>query len=238
MSLIAECLDCGKQYRVADDKAGRQFKCKDCGSTIQIPGGDDDDYDLGHHDEYGADDRRGGDYDEPRPRRRSGGSGRKKSRSKRKSSVNPGLIIGGVVGGIVVIGVLVGAVVLIRGSFSPVAKHRKLANDALAVLDDFASALEDIHDQESAREAAVKINKLTDRMEEIAKRNDDLPKITKVQNDELEEEFKDKFELLKPRLKTATFKAARWLATEPTLKAAILRLSSVRIKHGGASRRF
>jgi hypothetical protein len=31
------CEQCGRTYRVADDKAGRQFHCKQCGSQVRIP---------------------------------------------------------------------------------------------------------------------------------------------------------------------------------------------------------
>jgi DNA-directed RNA polymerase subunit RPC12/RpoP len=31
------CEQCGRTFRVADDKAGRQFHCKECGSLVLIP---------------------------------------------------------------------------------------------------------------------------------------------------------------------------------------------------------
>jgi hypothetical protein len=33
------CASCNKAYRVADDAAGKKFKCKNCGGVIQVPGG-------------------------------------------------------------------------------------------------------------------------------------------------------------------------------------------------------
>ncbi|APZ95720.1 hypothetical protein [Fuerstiella marisgermanici] len=37
MPVIAECFDCGRQYRLADDKAGRKIRCKQCGSVVDVP---------------------------------------------------------------------------------------------------------------------------------------------------------------------------------------------------------
>lgn len=34
--------ECGKGYRLSDDKAGKRFKCRDCGSLVQVPDADDE----------------------------------------------------------------------------------------------------------------------------------------------------------------------------------------------------
>ncbi len=42
MSIQFECESCFTQYNVGDDKAGRSFRCKQCGSAVRVP--DDDDF--------------------------------------------------------------------------------------------------------------------------------------------------------------------------------------------------
>lgn len=39
MPVMARCGDCGKQYRMRDEFAGRVVPCKDCGADIRVPGG-------------------------------------------------------------------------------------------------------------------------------------------------------------------------------------------------------
>ncbi|RLT03617.1 MAG: hypothetical protein DWI21_15490 [Planctomycetota bacterium] len=36
MAIEITC-ECGKGYRVSDDKAGKRFKCRDCGTLLQVP---------------------------------------------------------------------------------------------------------------------------------------------------------------------------------------------------------
>ncbi len=40
MSIEVAC-DCGKGYRVSADKAGKRFKCRDCGTLLQVPNAND-----------------------------------------------------------------------------------------------------------------------------------------------------------------------------------------------------
>ena len=39
MSISVTC-DCGKGYRVSEDKAGLRFKCRDCGTLLRVPDAD------------------------------------------------------------------------------------------------------------------------------------------------------------------------------------------------------
>lgn len=95
MPISVECPQCGKGYRVGDDKAGRKMKCKECDAVVTIPAGGD---------EFGDDEF--DDIELPRPRRKSSGSSakssktssRKTSRGKSSSFTSPvQLIVGGVV---------------------------------------------------------------------------------------------------------------------------------------------
>lgn len=38
MTIIVECQECGKKYRMRDDLAGRTLPCKDCGADIRVSG--------------------------------------------------------------------------------------------------------------------------------------------------------------------------------------------------------
>ncbi|MCH2202549.1 MAG: hypothetical protein MK102_11310 [Fuerstiella sp.] len=44
MSILAECQECFKQYRVPDDKAGRKFRCRGCNAFVHVPDGHEDEY--------------------------------------------------------------------------------------------------------------------------------------------------------------------------------------------------
>lgn len=50
MPISVDC-DCGKSYKLADDKAGMKLRCKDCGAIIKVPSGDEDEFGLDDFDE-------------------------------------------------------------------------------------------------------------------------------------------------------------------------------------------
>lgn len=84
MAISVSC-DCGKTYRVGDDKAGKKIKCKDCGAVLAVPADDDDFVEADEDEEYerpvtrrpaargGA--RSGGRSSRPAPKRASSSSG-------------------------------------------------------------------------------------------------------------------------------------------------------------------
>jgi hypothetical protein len=37
MAIPVTCSQCGRQYNVKDDAAGKKFKCKDCGAVVDVP---------------------------------------------------------------------------------------------------------------------------------------------------------------------------------------------------------
>ena len=49
MTISVQC-ECGKRYKVGDDKAGKRIKCRECGGAVSIPVRDDEFDD----DEYGS----------------------------------------------------------------------------------------------------------------------------------------------------------------------------------------
>lgn len=85
MAIEIVCDDCGNKYRVSDDKAGSKVRCRECGSRIDVPDGDDDLFDT-----------------ESATRPRSG-----KKRKKGSSGPPAGVLIGvGAVVGVVIIGIV------------------------------------------------------------------------------------------------------------------------------------
>ena len=123
MAIEITC-DCGKGYRLSDDKAGKRFKCRDCGTLIRVPSAVADDPEFGDGDEE--------TLGEPLPvRRRSqsaSGSGKKKSRRKSSGSKRP-LIIGGV---IAVVALIAGAFAYASLKFSP--QQLKVLGGAVAAV--------------------------------------------------------------------------------------------------------
>lgn len=244
MAITVECPGCGKMYRVPDDKAGKRFGCKQCQTAVSIPAGDDD-YDVGGYDDFGddyGDDDHGDDYGDPKPRRRSAAQGgsrpRKKQRRSKKSSANPGVIIGGVVGGLVLIGVVVGGIMLIGNPFSAYGKHKRLADEAIDIMEEVVSAMESITDQPSAAAAAERIDRATDRLESLAERAEKLPKISKADDKRLREEMDEKMDGLKGRMTAASMQAARFARSEPKLLAALTRMRNVGMKMQKSGGRF
>ncbi len=114
MAIEVTC-ECGKGYRVSDGKAGKRFKCRDCGTLIQVPEADDD------HSEFGDTDQE--PMGEPLPvrRRSKSASGSAKKKSRKKSAGSTGgtkrlLFVGGAIGVVALIG---GGLVYASLKFSP-----------------------------------------------------------------------------------------------------------------------
>lgn len=41
MAIVVTCDECGKKYRVGDDKAGKRMRCRECSNSLTIPAADD-----------------------------------------------------------------------------------------------------------------------------------------------------------------------------------------------------
>jgi predicted Zn finger-like uncharacterized protein len=98
MTIHVACDECGKGYRIPDEKAGRKVRCRQCEAVIRIPDLKED------YDEYGyEDDSYEDEYEAPAPKR---GKSTIRKRGKSKSNGNTGLIIGAsAVGALLLIGV-------------------------------------------------------------------------------------------------------------------------------------
>jgi hypothetical protein len=230
-----QCPACGKAYRVGEDKAGKKFRCKGCEKIVSIPSAslieEFDDYGAGV-DDYGApaDDRDDfSDAYSPRPSRGAGRpqTRRRKAMKKKKSSGGKvGIIIGSVIGGVVVAGLLVvGIVFAVRNSTgSAYARHEKVAEELTDQTEELASAMESVRDQESARAAAIRINAICDKLDALATRAKELPKITKREDEKLREKYFPRLEAASARVKMVALNARQIGARNPSFVAALKRL--------------
>jgi hypothetical protein len=110
MSIIVQC-DCGKKYKVIDDKAGKKMRCKECNGFVVIPKPKpeptddcDDDYGTGEA--------------APRPKSKtsskSTGNRRRKKSAKSGSEMSP-IVKYGIAGGIIAVTVGIAGIVLMSG---------------------------------------------------------------------------------------------------------------------------
>ena len=105
MTIRAECQECGEQYRMSDEKAGRKFRCRECDAVVYVPDEYEDEY------EAPARPRR-----KPASKKGRAGGGRKRSRSKKsKSGANTGLIVGMGAGGVVLVAGIVAGYFMLTG---------------------------------------------------------------------------------------------------------------------------
>ncbi|MEK6262534.1 MAG: PQQ-binding-like beta-propeller repeat protein [Planctomycetota bacterium] len=104
MPIQVACPECGKKYRLPDERAGGTVDCKECGTEIDIPGGS----------RRRSKSRDDDDEVQPLPARRSS---RKSGRKSKESGSSTGLLIAGGIGGVVIVGLL--AMLLTRRPAAP-----------------------------------------------------------------------------------------------------------------------
>jgi len=103
MAIRATCDSCFMEYKVPDAKAGKAFKCKECGGVVRVP-------------RQGASAAAPKSAAAPPPRQRPQASGSKKSSTKKKhKSSSNGLPIGPLLGGLAVVAVAIGGYVMFAG---------------------------------------------------------------------------------------------------------------------------
>jgi predicted Zn finger-like uncharacterized protein len=86
MSIFVRCPECQAKFRVADDKAGKKLRCRECGEVIRVPDGDGDEL-----------------LDEVPTRRKT----RVRSRNRSRKNQTPLLAIGGATLAVLLLVVLV-----------------------------------------------------------------------------------------------------------------------------------
>jgi len=96
MTILVTC-DCGKNYRVSDDKAGRRFKCRECGTLLQVPNANEEVSDSENSDAEELEMEQDAEY-VPAHHRAAATSRSAKKNARRKKAVsarNRWLLIGG-----------------------------------------------------------------------------------------------------------------------------------------------
>lgn len=112
MSVLAECGDCGKTYKLSDDKAGSRIRCPNCRGVIDVPDGED---------QYNAPQKRGAS---------------KKGKSRRSTSGSGNMVllvgVGGAVG-LLMLGGIFAAILVFRGAGEAAPEVAKDGTDPIPV---------------------------------------------------------------------------------------------------------
>jgi hypothetical protein len=187
--------------------------------------GEDDDEDEDRPAKRKRDDDEEEDDEDDRPRG-------KKKKAKAKGGGIPmwvWLAVGG--GGLAVVGLVVVLIFALGGS-----AHESVIRGVISCMSDLADALESVKDKDSAKAAAPKINKICDRMEELAKKGKSLGEPPTAEAERLEKKYKPELEKQMKRLVAAQMKVALAGGNDPDFQKAIQRLASVGASMGRIGR--
>ena len=117
--------------------------------------------------------------------------------------------------------------VAVSGCNSAYKKHEEVIQGLVKATSDFADALESVKDRETAKAAAVKINRIVDQLEELGKKAEDLPLITKRDDDKLIEKYKPEIKKQQERVEKVAFQAGVNSGGEPSFQKALERFKAV-----------
>ncbi len=133
MPIEFPCPNCGKSYRVGDDKAGRTFKCQKCQSAVKVPeGAPDDEFGAVVGEDFGNFDYGGMSAPVSHTPKKSAKSKSNKKKQKKQES-NTGLLIGIAVGVVAFVGIAIGVWALfLRGDGNGVAGTSPPSGDGSA----------------------------------------------------------------------------------------------------------
>jgi hypothetical protein len=107
------------------------------------------------------------------------------------------------------------------------AKHEAVIKAMLEQMNALGDALDSVKDRASAKTAAVKINAICDRMKELGKDAEKLPKLTKADHDKLEKKYGPELEKVVKRVQSVAFQAGANCGGEPDFLKAAMRLQDV-----------
>jgi hypothetical protein len=113
------------------------------------------------------------------------------------------------------------------GGCGGVREHEAVLEDMLRTITDLSDVLEKVEDKESAREAAVKVNRICERLEELSKRAAALPKLSKAEDEKLVKKLKPEIERTTKRMGAAVLAAGTKSGKDPDLMNSLLRVRSV-----------
>lgn len=223
------CPDCGKKLRLkAEIAAGARVKCPGCATTF-VPAEEDEPEEPEPERpaksrivrEPDEDEEDLDDEPEPRPARRK----RPRKKAPKKGS-KVGLIIGlAILGGVVLVGGVVALFMLSRSS--TYSKQEAAAKDIIKLLNEFADALESVKDPESAKSAAARIDKICDRLDELGKRAQALPKLTQAEDTRLRKQIEPELNQVNERIVKVAFQAGLNSKGEPAFMSSLQKLQQV-----------
>jgi hypothetical protein len=107
-------------------------------------------------------------------------------------------------------------------------KHEALGKDMVKILTDLTDVLESVQDRDSARAAAVRIQQICDRMEELERREQFLPAIRRSEAARLKEQWERELKPVKDRLNQAIMRAGLNSGGEPSYMAACVRFDQIK----------
>jgi hypothetical protein len=149
----------------------------------------------------------------------------KKKKKKKKRSGSNGLIVaivGGLAGVLVVVGIVVAVIKL--DLFGGGASHESAAREIVGILEEVIAALDSVRDANTARQAATRIDALSGRIEALAERVRNLPKITKSEDERLQQKYGAQLASLTIRLKNSSERATMNSQNDITLLQSLLRM--------------
>jgi hypothetical protein len=152
---------------------------------------------------------------------------RKRGKARRRSSTALLWTILGGVGALVVIVAVVLVLMLARGGGGGFGQHEEAMKESLQLMGELEAALNEVKDQNSARVAAGKIEKVCDRVEALGKRVKALPKLTPAEDKQLQAKYKPQTDALTQRMQKVGFQAGMNSGGEPSFVAAAKRLTRV-----------
>ena len=230
------CPKCEERFRISDDTpAGKRLKCPECAAVFSFEDDDDEpaprkssrsrDRDEDEDDRADSPSARGGkkrprdrddeDEDEDRPRR--------KKKKKSKAGLIWVLVLGGVA-------LLAGGVVLILVLVLGGTTYESATRESMSIMEDWAAILETVKDQESAKAAVRRLERIASRFESLQKRAKDLPPPKLEELNALTKKYEAQQRALSQRWLSALAAANQNSRNEPSFREAMRKINLAQMK--------
>jgi uncharacterized protein (TIGR03066 family) len=106
-------------------------------------------------------------------------------------------------------------------------KHETVIKGMIQQLNELGEALESVKDKDSAKAAAVRINKVCDRMTELGKEAEGLPELSKAEDERLKKKYEADLRKVAERVQKVAFQAGAASGGEPDFLKSAMRLQEV-----------
>ena len=106
-------------------------------------------------------------------------------------------------------------------------KHEKVIKGMVEQMNALADALENVKDKDSAKAAAAKINKICDKMAELGKEAEGLPKLSKSEDEKLKSKYEPELKKAGERMQKVAVEAGIKSGGDPDFLKAMQRLQEV-----------